>query len=656
MKLKSFVFPFALLALTAPCVFSQTTGTWNVDAGGNWSTVGNWTGLTGGVVPNAINAAVTFGPVITTGRSVTLDTNVTLGSLTFNEDTVGANAYAVGFNNVARTMTFDVTTGNASILARGSGGYQIGTQGSGQIILNDNLAISAGSAQSAGSNPGGTVVLSSQVTGNGGLILSSLSSNDGTGTATSNGRGTFLRSTVANTFSGGVTVNSGFVAIGSNIGNLGSGTLTLNSNAGGSSTKLRFQTGGGTLANNIVFGNGGGNGGFGIDVEDAFTYTLGTLSGTTASNTLQFNSNAQGTLKLSGNSAGLTTGAFQVRRGTLILDNANAWGTANTAASGWQVGNFSNNSAGSAELLTNGFNVGGNITFNLAGNAGNTNNDNVVIGGTHTTGSASFTGNVTIGRIVGGTRQLQLTSATGGTTVFSGLISDAASGTAATVLPVFKVGGGTVSLTNANTYTGATNVAAGKLLVNNTTGSGTGTGTVSVSSGATLGGSGTISGAVNVTGVLAPGASIESLGSGTLSFNSGSSFQYEINTSTTGADLQFVTGNLNLVDGIDGSVTLSLFDLGSMAALAVDTKFTLISYTGVWDGDIFNGYADDSDFTFAGNQWRINYNDTTGGANFSSDQTGAAGFVTMTVIPEPNAAMLVGGLGMLALLRRRRNA
>jgi hypothetical protein len=66
--------------------------------------------------------------------------------------------------------------------------------------------------------------------------------------------------------------------------------------------------------------------------------------------------------------------------------------------------------------------------------------------------------------------------------------------------------------------------------------------------------------------------------------------------------------------------------------------------------------ADDSTFTLGANQWLFNYNDTTGGSNFSGNQTGAASFVTMTVIPEPNAAMLVGGLGMLALLRRRRTA
>ena len=209
-----------------------------------------------------------------------------------------------------------------------------------------------------------------------------------------------------------------------------------------------------------------------------------------------------------------------------------------------------------------------------------------------------------------------------------------------------KSGTGTLTLANSNIYSGVTNVQAGTLLINGSINS---TGAVNVDSGSTLGGTGRIAGAVNVTGVLSPGASIESLGSGALSFVNGSAFAYEINTSTIGADLQYVTGGLNF----GGIVTLSLTDLGAAVELALGTKFTLISYTGVWDGDIFNGYADESDFTFANNQWRINYNDTSGGSNFALDQSGATGFVTMTVIPEPRAALL-GGLGLLALLRRRR--
>jgi MYXO-CTERM domain-containing protein len=40
------------------------------------------------------------------------------------------------------------------------------------------------------------------------------------------------------------------------------------------------------------------------------------------------------------------------------------------------------------------------------------------------------------------------------------------------------------------------------------------------------------------------------------------------------------------------------------------------------------------------------------GGNFNSQATGTS-FVTLTAVPEPSAALL-GGLGMMLLLRRRR--
>jgi autotransporter-associated beta strand protein len=235
------------------------------------------------------------------------------------------------------------------------------------------------------------------------------------------------------------------------------------------------------------------------------------------------------------------------------------------------------------------------------------------------------------------------------TLTLSGIVSNADTSGALT-----KAGAGTLVLSGENSYAGGTTVSNGTLLVNNTTGSGTGSGTVTVANGATLGGSGTINGAVNVTGVLSPGTSIESLGTGTLTLNNGSTFKYEMNTSTVGGDLLFVGGDLN----IGSNVTLDLTDLAAVSqALAVGTKLTLLSYTGTWDNGTFNGYADDSAFLFASNEWRINYNDLTGGSNFASDQDGAAGFVTLTVIPEPSSPGLLGlgALGALLVRRRRVN-
>ncbi len=234
---------------------------------------------------------------------------------------------------------------------------------------------------------------------------------------------------------------------------------------------------------------------------------------------------------------------------------------------------------------------------------------------------------------------------------FSGAMGDAQTDT----LSVTKLGEGTLTLSGANTYTGATTVSGGTLLVNGSTAAGS---TVNVDSGGTLGGTGSISGAVNVTGVLSPGASIETLSSGTLTFNNGSTFAYEVDSSVglgVAADLQKVTGNLNLI----GTVTLALDDIAtSAAAFELGTTFSLINYTGTWNGGFFtydgDELANNSQFTAGFNTWQIVYDAAEGGSNFADEYASSSSFVNIiTVIPEPAAALL-GGIGSLILLRRRR--
>ena len=91
----------------------------------------------------------------------------------------------------------------------------------------------------------------------------------------------------------------------------------------------------------------------------------------------------------------------------------------------------------------------------------------------------------------------------GANTEFDGIIKDGTVGT----VSLTKTGAGTLTLTNANTYSGGTIVSGGTLLVNNSGGSATGSGTVTVAGGGTLGGNGIISGAVTVNsgGTLTPG-------------------------------------------------------------------------------------------------------------------------------------------------------
>jgi hypothetical protein len=56
--------------------------------------------------------------------------------------------------------------------------------------------------------------------------------------------------------------------------------------------------------------------------------------------------------------------------------------------------------------------------------------------------------------------------------------------------------------------------------------------------------------------------------------------------------------------------------------------------------------ADDSTFTFAGTSWLFNYSDTGAGTKYACELASSSS-VTMTFVPEPQAAQL-GGLGMFA--------
>ena len=87
--------------------------------------------------------------------------------------------------------------------------------------------------------------------------------------------------------------------------------------------------------------------------------------------------------------------------------------------------------------------------------------------------------------------------------------------------------------------------------------------------GGTLGGIGSITGGVTVNsgGILSPGESIKSLASGALTFNTGSTFAYGMNSnfgSAVAADLQIVNGNVGSTHlCLNGIVKLILADATS---------------------------------------------------------------------------------------------
>jgi len=218
-----------------------------------------------------------------------------------------------------------------------------------------------------------------------------------------------------------------------------------------------------------------------------------------------------------------------------------------------------------------------------------------------------------------------------------------------------KTGSGTAIVSGSNLYSGGTTVSNGTLLVNNTTGSGTGSGNVIVNGG-TLGGTGIISGTVtiNSTATLSPGASIATFSTGAVTFTNGAIFKYEVNSTSTDADMLKVTGDLNFATT---TTILTIADLAASPTLFPEnTKFSLVNYTGSRTGGLFtydgNTLADGSVFFDGLNNWQIDYNATSGGSNQSGAQV-AGNFVNITAVPEPTVLML-GGLGLLTFLRRRR--
>jgi autotransporter-associated beta strand protein len=516
----------------------------------------------------------------------------------------GANTLTLSGNNSytgdTRITNGAVTVASGGTLGDGSSDVFISSAGS----LNVNTNTTVASVQETGTGNGGTIAIGSGATltvngaSKGTLFQNSIS---GLGGLTMNGSGnTTLSLYGTQSYSGATRVSGGKISSGVALATSGvtidGGTFeTSAANILGDSASVNLSSGTYALGGNDTIGSLTISGGSltGSSTLTAATYALN--GGTVSANLGAGSLSVGGSSTLNGTSAATTV---NVSTGTLSLGGSNrlATGASVSLAAG------------------TGLNLGAN-SQQLAG----------------------LTGDGAVTTSASGSLNLNIAS---GSNTFAGGIGGAGGLT--------KSGNGTLFLSGSNSLTGATNVSAGTLRVNGSIG-----GDATVASGATLGGTGSIAGAVNVTGILSPGASIESLAVGSTSFNTGSTFEWEFNSSSLTADLLDVTGNLNLT----GTVGLNLIDLASSSiAITEGTKFSLISYTGSWNSGTFSGYADDSVFKIGVNDWKINYNDITGGGNFSSEQSGAAGFVTMTVVPEPSAAALTLFAGGLLATRRRRKA
>lgn len=430
----------------------------------------------------------------------------------------------------------------------------------------------------------------------------------------------------------------------------GTGQLSLGTGTGFTST---LTIGGG--AGSII--DGGGAGAATIAIFGHMG-TLG-LSSATVDN-LFLTQNSSGSLTIGsgqtytvtttrvGSPTANVTGALTVN-GTLVSTTINP---GYSAVSGTNNATFTLNTGGLLQATALRRTGSQNTTFNW--NGGTIQNKS---GGNLTVDATS--GTLTIGLAGTGTHTFEADSGRTITVAATAQLQDK-SGEAGTLN---KAGGGTLILQGANTYSGATTISGGTLMLS-TNGAIASSSLLSVASGATLDvgavaggfkigvnqtlqGSGTVIGNTTIEGSLKPGNS-----PGLLTFNSdltlaaGSSTVMEfLGAGVRGTDYDAV--NVGGLLTYDGSLTL---DFGATLAQG-SYNFNLFDFTnqsGFYDNISLSG-AYSGSFTQIGSDWELSSGTETW--NFSQ----STGELSLNVIPEPSSLSLLV-LGTVVWLRQRRRA
>ena len=345
------------------------------------------------------------------------------------------------------------------------------------------------------------------------------------------------------------------------------------------------------LSDSLLFSAGSGTADFnlGIGLDSPFSAVLLDATGTGSLNLngpvfsadnegLDINSGALGTgnIGLAGGNSYL--GATTLHRGLLTVTNAQALGS---SGSGTNI-----LSVGSLVLAGDGLTIAEPLTLDEAGAGGP--GALIALGSNTLSGPIDLASDATV-NVSSPDVSLNLNGAIGG------------------VGGLTKTGPGALTLANAETYTGATSVTAGTLLV---------TGQNNATTGTTVSGSGQIGGTglttlvgVNSGSSLAPGLTIGIFSTLDLSFATGSTFFEEIAGMTIGTqyDSVSVAGTVDLDSDNGGGATLSVALLGGFSPQPGES-FTIVDNDGSDPiAGTFNGLPEGATFSAGGSTFRISY-------------------------------------------------